>query len=46
MNCTHCHGLGYTEHETGVVSPHIPYTKETYKEPCDYCDGTGEVDEE
>jgi hypothetical protein len=43
MNCTHCHGLGYTEEKTGVVSPHMPYIEETYKEPCDHCDGTGEM---
>jgi DnaJ-class molecular chaperone len=44
LKCKHCHGLGYTEEKTGVVSPHIPYIEETYKEPCCHCNGTGEAD--
>ncbi|BAH42912.1 hypothetical protein BBR47_19350 [Brevibacillus brevis NBRC 100599] len=35
MGCQHCGGLGYTVEKTGEVSPHIPYTEETYKEPCE-----------
>ncbi|EJW15913.1 hypothetical protein PAV_7c02950 [Paenibacillus alvei DSM 29] len=46
MNCTHCHGSGSTEEKIGIVSPHIPYIEETYKEPCDYCNGIGDIEEE
>lgn len=43
MKCAVCNGLGYFEVETGVVSPHIPYTKEIVKEGCDDCNATGDM---
>lgn len=46
MNCPACSGKGYFECETGVVSPCIPYTRETYKEPCDDCNCTGKTTEQ